>query len=178
LPNPDDILKDKLREGNIEVYKTLFETFYNQLISYGISITHDKEVSRGLTQDLFLKLWENRKKTVISGSIKAYLFTALNHLSVNWLRHEKVQRAFENASLHEVLAGIELPPRISPFLNEAVKTAIDALPDKAREVFTLTQLDGIPHKEVSRSLGISVKTIENQLSRSRKILKKRLRKYL
>jgi len=170
-------LRHKLQEGDIDTFRSLFESYYNQLISYGKSITHNQEVSRGLVQDVFLKLWENRKRTILRGSIKAYLFTSINHQALNWLRHERVKLTYEKASLKDVLTGVELPPQITPFLAEAIKKSIDELPEKAREVFTLTQLEGIPQKEVALNLGLSVKTVENHLTRSRKILQKKLRKY-
>ncbi len=177
MSNPDDILRNKLQEGDINAFKSLFETYYSHLIAYGMSMTQNMEVSRGLVQDVFLKLWENRSKTIIRGSIKAYLFTAINNQALNWLRHEKVKRAYENTMLKDVLTGVELPSIMNPFLAEAIKKAIDDLPEKALQVFTLTQLEGLSQKETARTLGISVKTVENHLARSRKILQKRLRKY-
>lgn len=177
MSHPDDILRHKLKEGDTKAFKSLFESYYQLLVGYAISITENTEVSRELVQDVFLKLWENRQKTKSEGSLKAYLFTAVNHQSLNWLRHEKIKRAYRNQSIQDIMTGVELPPQISPFLEEALRKAIDELPEKALKVFTLTQLDGLSQKEAALSLGISVKTIENQLSRSRKILQKKLRKY-
>jgi len=177
LSQQDDILRQKLKEGDTKAFKSLFELYYKLLVGYAISLTENMEVSRELVQDVFLKLWENRLETKAKGSLKAYLFTAVNHQSLNWLRHEKIKRAYRNDSIHDVMMGVQLPPRMSPFLDEALRRAINELPEKALEVFTLTQLDGVSHKEAALSLGISVKTVENQLSRSRKILQKKLRKY-
>ena len=177
MVNGDDILRNKLQEGDVNAFKSLFETYYSQLIAYGMSMTQNMEVSRGLVQDVFLKLWENRTKNIIRGSIKAYLFSAINNQALNWLRHEKVRYAYENTMLKDVMTSVELPPTINPFLAEAIKNAIDDLPEKALRVFTLTQLEGIPQKEVALTLGLSLKTVENHLARSRKILQKRLRKY-
>jgi len=177
LSNPDDILLLKLQEGDTGAFQTIFESYYQQLVRYGISITDNLEVSRELVQDVFLKLWEKRRETKIKISIKAYLFTAVNNQALNWVRHQKIKRAYENASLQDVMSGIQLPPRISPFLAEAIRKAIDELPDKALMVFTLTQVEGLAYKEAAKTLGISIKTIENQLARARKILQKKLRKY-
>jgi RNA polymerase sigma-70 factor (ECF subfamily) len=177
LPGQDDILKQQLREGDIHAFKTLFESLYSHLLNYGLSLTRDIEVSKELIQEIFLKLWENREKTEIRGSLKAYLFTAMNNRALNWIRHEKIKRAYENESLKDALTGVELPSHISPFLTEAIKNAIDSLPERALQVFSLTQLENISHKEAALQMGISVKTVENQLNRARKILQKKLKKY-
>jgi len=177
LPGQDDILKQQLRKGDIQAFKTLFESLYSHLLNYGLSLTRDIEVSKELIQEIFLKLWESREKTEIRGSLKAYLFTAMNNRALNWIRHEKIKRAYENESLKDTLSGVELPSHISPFLTEAIKNAIDSLPERALQVFSLTQLEGISHKEAALQMGISVKTVENQLNRARKILQKKLKKY-
>ena len=177
MPNQDDILKQQLREGDLQAFKTLFESFYSHLLNYGVSLTKDIEVSKELIQEVFLKLWENRSKTEIRGPLKAYLFTALNNRALNWIRHEKIKRAYENESLKDAMSGVELPQHISPFLSEAIKNAIDSLPERALQVFHLTQLEGNSHKEAALKLGISVKTVENQLNRARKILQKKLKKF-
>lgn len=178
MPDPDDILKKKINEGDRQAFKSLFESLYNHLYNYGFSLTKDSEASKELIQDIFLKLWENRSKTEIKGSIKSYLFTAMNNRALNWIRHQKIVRAFESDSLRDIMSGVELPQNVSPFLREALKKAIDSLPSRALEVFQHTQLDGLSQKETALRLGISVKTVENQLARARKILQKKIRKYL
>ena len=178
MQDSDNILKQKIKEGDKLAFKTLFESLYNHLYNYGVSLTKDPEASKELVQEIFLKLWENRNKTDIRGSLKSYLFTAMNNRALNWLRHEKITRAYEDDTLKDNMAGIELPQNISPFLNEAIKRAIDSLPARAMEVFQLSQLEGLSQKDTAMRLGISVKTVENQLSRARKILQKKIRKYL
>ena len=177
MPGQDDILKQQLRDGDLQAFKTLFESLYSHLLNYGISLTRDNEVSQELIQEIFLKLWENRTKTHIRGPLKAYLFTAMNNRALNWIRHEKIKRAYENESLKDAMSGVELPPHISPFLSEAIKNAIDTLPERALQIFNLTQLEGNSNKEAALKLGISVKTVENQLNRARKILQKKLKKF-
>lgn len=177
MSDQEDILRLKLRKGDQNTFQAIFESYYNQLINYATTITKDTEISREIVQEVFLKLWENREKNLIRGSIKAYLFTATNHQALNWLRHEKVKLAYQKEQLKDILPGIELPQTISPFLSEAIRHAIQNLPKKALEVFTKTQIEGLPQQEVADSMGISVKTVENQLRRSRKILQKKLKKF-
>ena len=175
---PDDILRVKLKEGDLDAYKSLFETYYRPLVIYGFSFTQNEEESRELVQELFLKLWENRKKNTIRGSVKAYIFTALYNLSLNWLRHYKIRQAFQKTTFTEMLELEEQPKIATPFLTKALNSAIEGLPSRAREVFTKTQIEGISIKETARILGISDKTVENQVTRSKKILRKKLRHYI
>lgn len=177
MPDSDDILKSQLRDGDLQAFRALFEKYYPRLVNYGFSITNNKEVSRGHVQEVFLKLWETRMSTIIRGSMKAYLYTAINHRALNWIRHEKIKRAYENEELHYLLSRTEQPDDVSPFLDAAISKAIDSLPVRALEVFTLTQLDGLTNKEAALRLGISVKTVENQITRSKKILRKKLSGY-
>ena len=167
-----------MRFGDENAFKTIFEKYYHQLVSYGESISGSKEASRGHVQDVFLKLWESRDQISIKTSLKAYLFTAIYHKALNWRRHEKVKRAYEDDRLKDITEGVQTQPGINPFLQKAISNAIDSLPAKALEVFTLTQLEGLSNKEAATKLGISIKTVENQVTRARKILQKKLKKYL
>jgi RNA polymerase sigma-70 factor (ECF subfamily) len=178
LPESDKILIARLRSGDEQAFKNLFQQHYLQLVQYGTLKTGDRDVSRELVQEIFLKLWEDREKITIKTSPKAYLFVAMNNKALNWLRHEKVKRAYESERLFELLGDVQHSIDPSPFLQNAISNAINALPEKALQVFTLTQLNGLSNKEASEKLGISVKTVENQITRSRKILQKKLKNFI
>lgn len=171
----DHELFSRVKEGDSIAFQQLFERYYSGLLGFGIYLTKNQEISRGLIQEIFLTLWE-RKDTLTVTSVKAYLFTAMNHKALNYLRHRKVVLAMEASPIHPDQSS-EPPQEKDPFLKDALERAINDLPEKARECFRLTQIDGLSAKEAAVRLNVSIKTIENQLTRSKKILRKKLRSY-
>ena len=63
-------------------------------------------------------------------------------------------------------------------LEEKIKEVIESLPGKCREVFELNRFDGLKYGEIAAKLGISVKTVEHQMSKALKVLREKLARYL
>lgn len=178
--NPDIDLKKGLKAGDRDLFRTVFLDSYPGMVRYSVSLTGDPESAQEIVQEVFLQLWENHALLEISGSVKSYLFGAVYNRSVNWLRNRRIRETYAKNP-----TGIALwlhfpsdPESSDPLLLEKIERAIDALPPQCREAFTRSVIDGEPQKEVAANLGVSVKTIENQISRARKILRNKLFKII
>jgi len=132
-----------------------------------------------LAQNVFIRLWEKRHKINITSSLGAYLRRmaineALGHLRKNKNVHiEKLtpitpQKETENTEtnyLHQEL-------------QEQIAAAIDTLPPKCRRVFQLSRYEGLTYREIAEKLGISVKTVENQMGKALRVLREKMKGYL
>ncbi len=178
MTSEHEAINNPIRKEEIKHFKDLFEKYYDGLFRYGTSLIEDQETARGMVQEVFLKLWE-RKDTLRheEQKLKAYLFTTLHNQCLNRIRHQKVIQSFASDRWHEWLQYRDQVPEFNPFVREALAAAIEELPDRARECFCLTQLDGLSHKAVAKTLGLSEKTIENQVRIARKKLRKKLSAY-
>jgi len=170
-------LAQLIQKGDETAFKTAFELYYAGLLSYGKHLVQNNDVSRDLVQEVFMRLWEKREKISVHSSLKAYLFSAINNRALNHIRHEKIKRAFQEQHISTWIYGEYSQSEVNPFLNSAIERAINALPKKAYQSFTLTQIDGLSIREAAQKMGVAEKTIENQLARSRKILRQKLKKY-
>ncbi len=166
-----------IRQGDEKAFKNAFELYYAALVRYGNLFVHDTEISRGLVQEVFLKLWEKRDEIIIHSSLKAYLFTAINHKALNHIRHERVKEAFKDQYISTWIHNDDNQLKVNPFLKDALENAINSLPPKAYKSFALTQIDGLSIREAAKKMGVAEKTIENQLARSRKTLRQKLKKF-
>jgi RNA polymerase sigma-70 factor (ECF subfamily) len=177
--NSDDAIKSGLKTGNQELFKSLFQTYYGSLVKYSTSLTGDHEAARELVQDLFMGLWEKRRTLLITGSVKSYLFSAIYHKSLNWLRSLKIREQYrENPVQVANWLGTTLASGPSdPFLLAEIDRQISLLPAQCREVFTYIAILGTTIQETAKNLGISEKTAENHLHRARKILRSGLKKF-
>jgi RNA polymerase sigma-70 factor (ECF subfamily) len=174
------------RERNIPVqldkpaFETLFRSFFPGLVLFARKYVPDQDTATEIVHNVFLNLWEKREQVDTSTSLKSYLFTSVHNRCLNYIRDQKkfdrdealLQRLdsdeFTDAS--DRLEEMELEQRI----YEALQT----LPEKCREVFTLNRFEGLKYGEIAGKLGISVKTVETQMSKALKILRDKLSDYL
>jgi RNA polymerase sigma factor (sigma-70 family) len=72
-------------------FKAVFRAWYSLLCNYAVTFTKDPDVSEDIVQDLFVKIWEQRRELLTETSIRYYLFTAVRNNCITWLRREKQQ---------------------------------------------------------------------------------------
>jgi RNA polymerase sigma-70 factor, ECF subfamily len=180
LNTSDSNLKKGLRIGDREVYKHLFMLYSQGLIRYGSSLTRDTETARELVQDLFLELWDKRESIHVQGSIKTYLYSSIYHKGLNWLRSQKIRKVYADnpVEIWNWFTSSASPDRLDPLLLDMIEKQIGLLPEKCREVFGRSVILGEKHNEIAACLGLNIKTVENHLSRARKILRRKVKKIL
>jgi RNA polymerase sigma-70 factor, ECF subfamily len=164
-------------DGDIDSFKYFFDRYYNDLCNFVHVYLHDQVLAEEIVQDIFVYFWENREKLKINTSVKSYLFSASKFKSLNLLRDTKTQK--------KIVEKIRRIEPIQTFEHESsyidadefkkiLDLAVDQLAPKCREIFLLSKQKEISNKEIAEQLGISVKTVENQMT----IALKKLREYL
>lgn len=167
---------DNLKKGDSNALKILFGEYYAAMCSYAFRFFNDVDQAEEVVQDIFVKLWENRRSINIGSSVKNYLFTWVRNQSLNVLKHEKVKQEYaqtiRDSLLEEEPAGNFY---IDPWLSEKIEKAIESLPEKRREIFILSREKGLKYREIAEKLNISIKTVETQMGLALKDLREKLR---
>ena len=160
-------------------FKLLFEEYYQYLCMNVFRIIGKQDVTEDIVQDVFFEIWKKREQIMISTSLKAYLRRAAINKSLNHIRDQKmvidedetaISDRVEFAKAHQLL---ELED-----LQGIINVAIDQLPEKCRIVFAMSRFEEMSYREIAESLGISIKTVENQISKALRHLRKELAPYL
>jgi RNA polymerase sigma-70 factor (ECF subfamily) len=157
-------------------FERLFKEYFKSLMAFSRRILGDEDDAREVVHQVFIKLWEMRNDLDLSTSLKSYLFTSVHNRSLNVIRDRKKfssEEVSENPGEWDVSAQIEAME-----LEEKIREAIDGLPEKCREIFELNRFHGLRYNEIAVQLEISVKTVENQMSKALRILRNQLAKYL
>ena len=150
-------------------FTKLFNDLYSPLCRYCISLVGDKEMAEDIVQEQFIYIWDKRERLGISSSIRSYLFTAVKHRSINYLRKQFLRNSdfcTENFSENELIGTLPDPANIleNKELGEILDQALTNLPEKCRIIFTMKKIGELTNKEIALKLKISVKTVENQMT--------------
>jgi len=128
-----------------------------------------------LVQDVMFKVWERREHLAMGDELKTYLYRATRNHALNLLRRRRLERLWQAMLPREEPSVAAEEPDDSSELERAVRAAIDALPDRCREVFLLSREHGLSYAAIAATMGISVKTVETQMGRALKALRFSLR---
>ena len=164
---PRSALLVRLREGDPEAFRTLFDTYLDRVMRFMRRHSRSHAEAEDLTQALFLRIWEKRQLIDPERPIDAFLFTVAHHLVVDHLR--KMARSMTTMPLFpdELLPTTEPDPGDRLFhrqLEDLYHRAIDSMPPRRRDVFTLSRQEGLTHQQIAHRLGISVRTVENHMA--------------
>ena len=170
-----------------EVFNSLFKDYYPSLKAYACLFL-DNESAEDIVQEVFIYIWENKDNITIHTSIKAYFFKAVYTRCLNTIAHQKM-RAKKHTNIEFELKNYEAS-FFDPDKNEIIRKlymddlhveidqAIESLPQKCREVFTLSYVKDMKNKEISELLGTSVSTVEKHINHALKVLRQLLQNKL
>lgn len=163
----------RIVSGDRAAFEGVFRAHYRPLCAFACTYLKDRDRSEDLVQELFVKLWNERERLNVTGSLKAYLFSAVRNRSLNEL--EKVVRMKPlNERLHDTSQDDTPSEEDHTWRSARVLAAIEALPEERRKVFKLSRNEGLKYHEIAARLGISVKTVENQMGKALKTLREEL----
>ena len=147
----------KVKEKEFDIY---FRNLYLPLGMFALRIVGDAETAEDLVAESFSKVWQK----IIAGSeienFKAYMYMAVRNECLLYLRNKKETEDIEN--IPDITEdSIDTSER-----DAKIWKAIDELPEKCRQVFLLSKRDGLSNEEIAEEMGISIKTVKNQMTKA------------
>jgi RNA polymerase sigma-70 factor, ECF subfamily len=166
--------------GNLQAFEMLFRQYYQMLCSYSLRFVGDPDTAEEIVQDLFYTLWEKRADLQINTSVKSYLFTAVHNKCLKFLQHQSVEQKYRNYYLkHE--SEIDSEPGNSALVGEMqqiIERTLDSLPERCGRIFRLNRFEGLKYYEIAEKLSISIKTVEANMGKALKLLRKNLKDFV
>lgn len=168
---------DGVRNGKERAFEKMFRAYYPRLCRFAAEYIDSANRARDLVQDVFLRIWERRKEWTVQCSLRAYLYQAVRNRALNEARRTNTKHEAEE-DLATTTEQWERPMAADAAhesaLSAAVEEAIDELPERRRMAFLLHRRHGFTYEEVACVMGITSKTVENQIGRALKSLREEL----
>ena len=167
----------RIRHGDKAAFETLFKEYHAPLCAFALDYVNSSTKAHDIVQNVFLKLWQMRKEWEVRRSLQAYLYQAVRNRSLNTIRNEKTRREAHSGFAAIRSSSINRTAEDQLYfgqLSDAIDEVIEKLPKRRREAFVLHRRHNLTYVEVAEIMDISPKTVENQIGRALKFMRKHL----
>ncbi|GAA4406624.1 RNA polymerase sigma-70 factor [Nibrella viscosa] len=165
-------LVESLQRGDSLAFAQIYETYWCALYRAAYSRLKNKEVAEEIVQELFVQLWERRKGLQI-GKLEHYLFRALKYAIIDFIRAQVVQDRYLDH--YKTFVDQNTNPAEEELTYDTLRThlehGLDTLPDKTREIFRLSRMEGWPISRIASHFSVTDKAVEYHLTKSLKTLR-------
>lgn len=167
----DEELLQLVHEGDKHAFNVLFEKYWEKAYSEAYKRLKNQENAKDIVQEIFVHIWVNRQTLTIK-NLNAYLHVSIRNRVINFVAKQKPVHPFfdnlENISEKNSFADAGLLWKEFFISYEAL---LNSLPPKRQTIFRLRYQEDLSTKEISKRLGISKKTAQNQLGKAINTLK-------
>ncbi len=168
----DLLLLIKIKEGDIKSFETVFRHYYSPLLYFSAGITGRGDIAEEIIQDLFYVLWRDREKIQITRTLKGYLYSAVRNRSLLYCRRRKLDENY--------VSGLETDRTESDAqesmeyreLEEIITKTMNKMPERRMKIFRMHRFESRKYEEIAQMLSLSVKTIEAEMTKALRALRK------
>lgn len=178
VPMNHNAAGNQVAADSTAIIEEIFKMHFNSLHTYAGTILKDEAAAEEIVQNVFFKLWERKDQVLIKESAQAYLYRAVHNDCLNHLRHHKV-RAKHHAHVAGTAKEYEeaMDPAALRELQQKIDDAMNELPEQCRTIFQLGRVDDLRYRTIADQLGISVKTVDNQMAKALRLLRTKLKDF-
>ena len=161
-------LRQMKDESSEQAFRGFYDLTYDRLFRIAYYYVKREEWAQEIVLDVFMRLWDQRKKLPEINNIEDYCFILTKNASLNYLENEAKHMSQSSGQLSESTSHTDSPEEtlISDELFARYVKALDRLPERCREVFIRIREEKQSYAQVADELGISVKTVDAQLQKA------------
>ena len=172
----DQELIPLLREGSKDAFHILYNRYGAKIQRFALGFLKSEQDAEELVQDVFLKLWTKRDFLNVSGNIRAYLYKVAVNSIYDFIRRKNLELAFqefvngqpdEDDSTWDEVVYNDLVAQLNQWMAQ--------MPEQRRKIFKMSKEKGLSNDEIAELLGLSKRTVENQIYRATAFLKDKLK---
>jgi RNA polymerase sigma-70 factor (ECF subfamily) len=166
-------------------FEDIYVKYYSRMKRFALQYVLIEEDAENIVQDIFMKLWEQRDRLLCYDHLIPFLFISLKNSCIDFIRHkqfvsEAKDKMAEDYQLtlktnYSALEEFDDGALYKENLDEIINKALSALPERCREIFIKSKIEGRKQKEIAEELNLSLNTVENQIAIAYKKLREELK---
>ncbi|MDX1477862.1 MAG: sigma-70 family RNA polymerase sigma factor [Saprospiraceae bacterium] len=178
-PDNDQTLFARLQAGDQTALRALFDSYFDRLAAVARRIVLDDALARDVAQQVYIQLWERRTAISLTTDLYPYLRKMTINAALAEVRTtaRRSQLLARRPAQEQVMRDVE-SDYLNGELQEHLLGEIERLPNRPRTIFRMSRFEHLTYDEIAHSLGISVKTVEDHMSRALRELHAAVRRYL
>lgn len=158
-------LIELIREGDPLSFEILFQKYYVRFYNFVLNLTKNPYTAEDIVQNVFMKIWINRKNLRPDQSIHNYIYVLSKHEVLNHLRDRKVYTQVERLVMAEQpYEAVTDQTMDLKELDDRIRKFIAAMPEQRRKVFLLSRYRGMGNKAIAELMGLSVRTVDRHIN--------------
>lgn len=163
----------QIAQGSAAAYRELSSTYLDAVLNYSNRLLRNQADAEEVTQEAFVRLWKAAPNWQPKATAKTWLFTVAHNLCLDRLRSTRRDTRNTDELQDQAASDSVRPSRRLDQLQQAnaVRAALEQLPDRQRHALLLSHYDGLSNAEIGAVLGVGVEAVESLLSRARRTLR-------
>lgn len=174
--NIDPLILRQLKDGNINAFRKIYMAYSERLFHFASSYLKNTFEAEEIVQEVFIQVWEMRNEIDPDRSFSSLIHRMTVNRVFNQMKHRVVRQKYQNYLLHFDHSLEESPEATLHFkeLESKINSLLAKLPEQQRNIFEMSRMKGLSHSKIANELGLSVRTVENQVYRASRFLKDQL----
>lgn len=173
--NPSHELIAACLRNKASAQKQLYEAYAPQMLGVCYRYARDKDEARDMMQEGFVKVFRNLHQWKGEGELGAWIRRIMVNAALNWLRDHRRMQWEDESAIPEHFESNSVPTPIDHLDARQLADLIRQLPPGYQAIFNLHAVEGYPHVDIARMLGINEATSRSQYLRARRLLMERIR---
>ena len=165
-------LIQKVKTGDLSAFRIMYDKYYNWLCNYVLKLCGDEDLAKDIVQETMLCIWEKRQLLLIEKSLKGYLFKTCHNLFIKQVRSKRKSIELLDTIRWQTIFddNIEAEELFEARMGK-LHQLLEMLPPRCKAIFVKNKLEKQKYKDIAAELDISVKTVENHMSKALRIIK-------
>jgi len=169
----------QLKSGNKLAINELYELYSSRLYRFVFGYLKTEADTLDIIQEVFIRLWSSRSQLKDDTNLEAFLFTVARNTIISAFRKKITEKEYlEDLKLLAIQNSSDTESQVEyNLLSEKVKKLVTQLPNQRKRIFILSKEKGYTNQAIANELQISIKTVEDHMTKARKFLKENLKEY-
>ncbi|WP_136464966.1 RNA polymerase sigma-70 factor [Flagellimonas onchidii] len=169
------LLLTEFQKGNKKAFKKLFEQFWESMFINAKSLVLDEDIAKDIVQEIWLNLWLKKDNLVIK-NFEAYIFKSVNNGCFKYLRDNLKTQHLQVIDSLELVSESDAENKHNLDQTQfIIEKSLTELPPRCQQIFRLSRLEAASNEEIAQRLGISKRSVENQMSLALKSIRQNIR---
>ena len=168
-----------IKAGDIGAFERVFRRYYAPLHAYAAGLTGRADIAEEIVQEFFYRWWKDHSQIDIRQSLGGYLYRSVRNLSLQYLEHLQVQSKHQQ-SIVRVIDRPDPDPQQElecNELNELIGRVLAGFPERRLKIFEMFRYEGKSYREIANTYALSPRTIEAEMGKAYKVLRKEIEKH-